>query len=263
MKNKFSIITVCYNEPNLAWTCDSIVNQTFQDFEWIVIDGGSNQETLDIFEKYKYRMNYFVSEKDKGIRDAFNKGVAKAAGAWCNFMNAGDSFYGPDVLEKVAAELEKRPDCDVLYGNSCYSKNKQPRYYVSCCRSVDRRSFFMGTIPHQASFIKRQLFELYGGYDDNFKMMADWVYFYKLCSNNCKFYHFDEILANYDVTGESSKDWGEDLMKVFHNQYYSPEEIKEFTAQKNKIVMEMVRKDLYEKIQGTYKKQTTGYAEDI
>jgi glycosyltransferase involved in cell wall biosynthesis len=244
MGSKISIITVCYNEPNLAWTCDSIVNQTFQDFEWIVIDGGSNQETLDIFEKYKYRMNYFVSEKDKGIRYAFNKGIAKAAGAWCNFMNAGDSFYGPDVLEKVSAELEKHQDCDVLYGNACFTRDSRPQGYARYHRNIDRFFFFSGTICHQASFIKRELFELYGCYDDSFKMISDRVHFYKLYSNNCKFYHFDEILVNYDVTGEIARNIKErcDLEKKFHSQYYSPEEIKKFTVQKKELMMEIVRK---------------------
>ena len=69
--NKVTIITICYNEPNLEQTCESIVNQTWQDFEWIVIDGGSNKETLDVFEKYKHRIDKFVSEPDNGIYNAY------------------------------------------------------------------------------------------------------------------------------------------------------------------------------------------------
>jgi glycosyltransferase involved in cell wall biosynthesis len=243
-KNKFSIITVCYNEPNLAWTCDSIVGQTFQDFEWIVIDGGSNQETLDIFEKYKYRMNYFVSERDGGIFSGMNKGIARASGAWCNFMNAGDSFYSPDVLEKVSAELEKRPDCDVLYGNACFTRDSRPQGYVRYHRNIDRLFFFMGTISHQASFIKRELFELYGYYDDSFQLSADRFHFFKLYLNKRKFYHFDKTLVSFEGEGKTTRNAKEarDLVKKFHSQYYSPEEIKEFTAQKNKILMEVLRK---------------------
>jgi glycosyltransferase involved in cell wall biosynthesis len=189
-------------------------------------------------------MDYFTSERDGGIRDAFNKGIARATGEWCNFMNAGDSFYGPDVLEKVSAELEKRPDCDVLYGNVCCTRDNRPQGYVRYSRNIDRFFFFSGTICHQASFIKRRLFTLYGCYDDSFRLMADRVHFYKLYSNNCKFYHFDEILANYDGGGESStsrKEWDE-LEKTFHSQYYSLEEIKEFTAQRKKNMLEIVRK---------------------
>ena len=90
---KISIITVCYNEPNLEKTCESIINQTMQDFEWVVIDGGSNEETQNIWNKYKHRINTFVSEPDNGIYDAYNKGVKLATGDYIIFMNAGDCFY--------------------------------------------------------------------------------------------------------------------------------------------------------------------------
>jgi glycosyltransferase involved in cell wall biosynthesis len=204
------------------------------------------------FEKYKYRMNYFVSEKDNGIRDAFNKGIAKASGEWCNFMNAGDSFYGSDVLEKVAAELERHHDCDVLFGNVCFTLNSRSKSHVRYFREISRFFFFIGDFVHQGAFIKRRLFELYGGYDDNFKMIADWVHAYKLYLNNCTFYYFDKTLANYDTAGESSTNKKEcyNLIKIFHDQYYSPEETKEFTALEKKIKMEIVRNKLYEKGRG-------------
>ena len=111
---KFSIITICYNEPNLEKTCKSIVNQTFQGFEWIVIDGGSNRQTLDIFEKYKDRIDYFVSEKDNGRYHAMNKGLRVAKGEYVNFMNAGDYFNGHDVLEKI---IHFGLDKDIVYGD--------------------------------------------------------------------------------------------------------------------------------------------------
>ena len=97
---KLSIITICYNEPNIEKTCESIINQTWQDFEWIVIDGGSTDGTLEILNKYKTRINKLISEPDKGIYNALNKGIKFAKGEWLNFMNGGDRFCDNLVLEK-------------------------------------------------------------------------------------------------------------------------------------------------------------------
>lgn len=106
-KPTLSIITVCLNEPLLQRTCESIVNQTFQNFEWIVIDGGSNEATLNIFERYKYRINYFVSESDGGIYFGMNKGIQQAHGTWLNFMNAGDLFINYNILNIINYKLKK------------------------------------------------------------------------------------------------------------------------------------------------------------
>ena len=97
---KLSIITICYNEPNLEETCKSIVNQTWQDFEWIVVDGGSNEETQKIWDKYKYRIDKFISEPDNGRYNAMNKGIAQAHGEFLNFMNSGDFFYNNLFIRK-------------------------------------------------------------------------------------------------------------------------------------------------------------------
>ena len=116
-KPTLSIITVCLNEPLLQRTCESIVNQTFQNFEWIVIDGGSNEATLNIFERYKYRINYFVSESDGGIYFGMNKGIQQAHGTWLNFMNAGDLFINYNILNIINYKLKKIKKIDILYGN--------------------------------------------------------------------------------------------------------------------------------------------------
>lgn len=86
----FSIITICYNEPDLDKTCQSIINQTTDNYEWIVIDGSSNQETLNIFKKYQDKINYFVSEKDNGRFDAMNKGIDKTQGDWLILYECSD-----------------------------------------------------------------------------------------------------------------------------------------------------------------------------
>ena len=100
-RKRLSIITICYNDPDVEKTCKRVVNQTWQDFEWIVIDGGSNEETLRVFEKYKNRINVFVSEPDNGRYDAFNKALEYINSDYVHFLNAGDFYYDDDVLLNV------------------------------------------------------------------------------------------------------------------------------------------------------------------
>ncbi|MDE7469771.1 MAG: glycosyltransferase [Desulfovibrionaceae bacterium] len=111
---KLSIITICYNEPNVEETCRSIVEQTWNDFEWIVVDGGSRKETLDVFEKYRYRMDKFISEPDTGIYNACNKGIKLAQGEYIQFLNAGDSFYSNTALKDFFSKVKQ--NASILYG---------------------------------------------------------------------------------------------------------------------------------------------------
>ena len=100
---KYSIITVNYNnKEGLRQTIESVIHQTFRDFEFIVIDGGSTDGSADVLKEYDAQITYWVSEKDNGIYNAMNKGIAKATGDYLNFMNSGDCFYTSDVLESVA-----------------------------------------------------------------------------------------------------------------------------------------------------------------
>ncbi len=114
MKNnkKLSIITICYNDPNLERTCESIINQTWQDFEWIVIDGGSNEETQKIWDKYKYRIDKFVSEPDTGVYNAMNKGIRLSEGRYLNFMNSGDAYCNNEILEGIF--INKNWNTDII-----------------------------------------------------------------------------------------------------------------------------------------------------
>ena len=119
---KLSIITVCLNEKNIERTCKSIVSQTFADFEWIVIDGKSNRNTLNKIKKYKNKISVFISEPDAGIYDAMNKGILSATGDYISFMNAGDTYFSKYALEKV---FSKPKDQDIIYGDVNIIKNRK------------------------------------------------------------------------------------------------------------------------------------------
>ena len=176
-----SIITVCLNErERIERTCESIVRQTFQDFEWIVLDGVSTDGSLEILQRYRQRMDYFVSEKDRGIYHAMNKGIQQAKGAYLFFLNGGDYFYQTDVLAKVfGTRLEK----DVYYGDIMLEELDRHKK-----RSVDfrhaYRMFTRRTLPHQATFIKRDLFRRYGNYDEAFRIAADLDLFLRVFVSN-------------------------------------------------------------------------------
>jgi len=200
---KFSIITVCLNAPELERTCESVVSQAFQDFEWIVIDGGSQQKTLDIFKKYKYRMDYFVSKKDNGVYEAMNQGIQQASGERLNFLNAGDCYVDQDVLATVNSFTEIFPDADVLHGKM----RKAPA--TICFFSDDMISNYIwlpANIPHQAMFYKCYLFKKFGNYRTDYKVVSDHEFNFKLFFNNCKFKHIDCLIVDFDTHGISSTD---------------------------------------------------------
>lgn len=201
-----SIITVCYNEKNVERTCKSIVQQTFQDFEWIVIDGGSNRETLEIFDKYKDRMNVFISEKDDGVYNAMNKGIKRAKGLWLNFMNAGDTFFEDKTLEKVFKNSALKR-ADILYSKSkCFMEDgtgfcqKFPLWH-----RLNYTFWQSNCLNHQACFFKKELFEKYGLYDERFKIRADFEKLLLFLTGGCKFEYINILGCNFFMDGISSK----------------------------------------------------------
>ncbi len=199
MKKKtptLSIITICYNIKNeIERTCKSIVKQKWQDFEWIVVDGGSTDGTVDVLKKYQKRINILISEPDKGIYNAMNKGIRLAKGKWLNFMNGGDRFAEDDVLEKVFKNKEY--DADVLYG--CMNIHNidgtiQLRVYPD---KISKAYFYNDVIGHQSSFIRRELFEKYGMYNEEYRIVSDWEKWIVFAQNNCKFEPLKMIVADF------------------------------------------------------------------
>ena len=226
---KISIITICYNEPNLEKTCQSIVNQTWQDFEWIVVDGGSNQETLDIFDKYKTRINKFVSESDNGIYNACNKGIKMAEGEYVIFKNAGDSFYNENTLKAVYSLIEKE-NADVVYGEIeyFYSANSKKNVLSHFPQIITSDYFIAGqNICSQGAFIKKELFTIYGGFKEEYKISADYHKWIQFTKAGKVFKYIPVIVAHYDMNGTSNN-----FKKVLEKEidevlleYFSQEEI--------------------------------------
>lgn len=229
-----TVITVCYNEENLQRTCESIVNQSFQDFEWVVIDGGSNNKILEIFNKYKNRINIFVSEKDNGIYDAMNKGIKLAKGEWLNFMNAGDTFFDNKTLEKIfPCNVLKDNKTDILYGDSInYGLDNIGLHY----KMPDKLNYIFWRnrgIVHQSAFIKKELFIRFGLYDEHYRVCADFEKFILFFKEKYKFKHLKFPVANYyaggiSSTSNSNSERDEILNKYFISEYETIRTIKLF-----------------------------------
>ena len=199
-KPLLSIITICYNEKEIERTCESIVNQTWQDFEWIVVDGGSTDGTLDILNKYKDRIDILISEPDKGRYNAMNKGIKLAQGQYLNFMNGGDAFYNSTVLEKVFKESEQT--ADILYGKECIVDGKCS-YICNLPQKIDVSYWLQRTIRHQSSFIKKELFIKYGFYNENYTIVSDFESFVLFFTKGCSFQYLPHIIASFNASGIS------------------------------------------------------------
>lgn len=200
---KISIITVNYNDKiGLNKTIQSVVNQNFEDFEFIIIDGGSTDGSLDTIEQNKSKINYWVSEKDNGVFNAMNKGIKAANGEFVIFMNGGDCFASDTILSEVSSELNS--DFDIYYGdnNKISPNSKRLKKYPE---KLTFSFFYSSSINHQSTFIRRSLFETYFYYNENYKIASDWEFFvYTICYANVPTKYLNKTIADYDFTGISS-----------------------------------------------------------
>lgn len=238
---KISVITICYNEPNVEKTCESIVNQTWQNFEWIVIDGGSNQETQKVWDKYKYRINKFISEPDNGIYNACNKGIKIADGDYLIFMNAGDWFYHKDILKLYTNYIECN-DSDIYYGQ-CECSFKKPDnigdYITNYPSKISRDFFILSNICTQGMLISREIFSQLGLFNENYKVCADYEKWLQAIKVQKRFMYVPIIVSTYDLNGISGNVKTRELTlserDKIRNSYFTSNEICN-AENKNKVV---------------------------
>ena len=173
---KISVITVCFNSAEtIADTLKSIVNQTHEDIEQIVVDGGSNDSTLALVRDQALPGVIVISEPDKGIYDAMNKGIAVATGDVIGFINSDDFYPSPGVLAVVASAFESS-GADCCYGDLCYVQQEDVSKIVRFWRSSPFASgkFSRGWCPpHPTFFVRREVYERLGGFDLSFKIGVD------------------------------------------------------------------------------------------
>ncbi len=196
---KISVVTVCYNSVDtIEETMLSVLNQTYPDVEYIIIDGGSTDGTVDIIKKYAGRVAYWISEPDKGIYDAMNKGIAAATGDYINFMNSGDRFASTNVIENCFSNLRGTPI--IIYGNWIESVESM---------LIPKKALELGYLskgmpfPHQSAFIAVS-YHKYHPYCLNFPIAADYNLFYNAVKQGVEFRYIDEYISVYDMNPEES-----------------------------------------------------------
>ncbi len=233
---KLSIITITYNNAvGLLRTIQSVQSQTFRDFEHIIVDGESTDESAEIIRQYAdneairqenskadnlaLSPNHlitsspitWISEKDRGVYDAQNKGIRLAHGEYCYFLNAGDTFCADDVLERmfspnslISSSPNRLPD--ILYGNEIIVDGNSNR--VGIARGVENPSFvdlYNSCMKHQASFIRRSLFDKYGMYDTDMRICSDFDWFFRVIAfhDEVRLQYKDVDIAYFENTGLS------------------------------------------------------------
>ncbi|GAB3513159.1 glycosyltransferase family 2 protein [Spirosoma knui] len=199
-----SIITINLNNAvGLKKTGQSVISQTFRDFEYIIIDGGSTDASRKVIEQFSSHVTYSVSERDRGIYHAMNKGIRQATGEYCLFLNSGDWLATPTVLEEVFAS---RPQADIVAGDVYFYDNQKQeiRWHVTSPANITARTLFRGTLPHQATFIRRRLFGSVGLYNEQLKIASDWLFFVEaLLEHHCSYVHFPGVIAYFNMDGIS------------------------------------------------------------
>lgn len=203
--HRLSIVTVNLNNSfGLQETIDSVVGQTFVDYEWIVIDGGSTDGSLQLIEHSSEHFSYWVSEPDNGIYSAMNKGIAVSRGEWILFLNSGDTFCNDSVLENVFA---KKHSADILYGDVILMDNNIIKGKEIYPEPLPFSQLYWKSICHNSTFIRRALFKG-KKYNENNKIVSDWEFFMEKSLENVPFEHLAMDVCSYDTSGVSSKDRG-------------------------------------------------------
>ena len=204
---KISIITVALNsEKTIKDTIKSVIFQSYRSIEYIVIDGGSTDRTIDVIKKYKSYIDIFISEPDEGIYDAMNKGVSMASGDVVGILNSDDFYVNEFVIEKVVKEFERKIDC--LFGDLVYvgSENldKIVRYYDSS--QFSPLKFAFGWMPaHPTFFVKREIYKKYGVFRTDLKIAADFDLMVRfLYTHNISYYYMKDVLVKMRVGGVST-----------------------------------------------------------
>lgn len=205
---KVSIITVCYNSDKYLQDCiNSVKSQDYKDIEYIVVDGKSTDRTLDIITKNRASITHFISEPDRGMYDAINKGIKLATGDIVGILNSDDMYASTDTVKKIVECFEKT-ETDSVYGNLVYidpvNVNKVTRFWKG--KHYNRNHFRYGWMPaHPTFYVRRELIDKYGFYENHFYTAADYEFMARyLYRHHCSATYLDEVLVKMRNGGLSN-----------------------------------------------------------
>ncbi len=216
---KISIVTVTYNsEKTVKDTIESVISQTYKDYEYLVVDGNSKDSTLDILREFEPRFEgrmHWKSERDKGIYDAMNKGFKWATGDVLMLINSDDLFARPDALELVVKEFEKHPGVDGVYANLYYVSQNNIDNIVRVWKTGKQEPMRKGWLPaHPTFYVKRDCYEKYGYFNLNYPLAADFELMLRFIEGHgIKLAYLPEYLVKMRLGGATSKN-----IKNIYNQ---------------------------------------------
>ena len=205
---RLSLITVCYNSVStIERTLKSVANQNYSFVEHIVIDGASNDGTLNILQEYQKGLAYVISESDHGIYDAMNKGIKKATGDIIGILNADDVYANQSVLSKVAIEFEN-PTVDAVFGDLEYFRGNNPSKVIRTYRSKNfsSKKIALGIMPaHPTLFLRRSVYEKFGLFDRTYKIGGDFEFIARIFKDGMlNFRYLPEVMVKMQIGGAST-----------------------------------------------------------
>lgn len=214
---KISVITVVYNGIDyIEKTINSVLSQDYPNLEYIIIDGGSSDGTLDIIKKYQNRISYWISERDGGIYFAMNKGIMKATGEWIHFRNCGDYFFSDTIISEL---FNNTIDSEViiLHGDCrfIFSNKYEDRKPLILTKSINKGM----PIYHPSAFI-RTAYHKNNLYNTKYRSSSDYEFFYKAISNGCKTMYKSLVISTYNsIDGFSLKNWKIERKEIWEWRY--------------------------------------------
>jgi glycosyltransferase involved in cell wall biosynthesis len=203
---RISIVTVVYNGvKTIERTIKSVLEkQSYENIEYIIIDGGSTDGTIDIIKKYEDRLAYWHSKKDKGIYDAMNIGISKTSGEYIILVNA-DDWLETDIVKKVVEVIKVNSYIDILHGNVNYIKENNPKVYKPKL-NFSRFLWHGMAYYHPTFFVNKRVYEDIK-FDTNYRLLSDYKFTMECIKKGLKFYYLDTVISNYSADGASAAFW--------------------------------------------------------
>lgn len=251
---RLSIITINYNNAEgLEKTILSVINQTYKNIEYVVIDGGSDDGSKEIIKANEKGIAYWLSEPDEGIYNAMNKGIRASTGDYLLFLNSGDVLIDKDVISEI---VKQKLTEDLICGNLIFDKLSGPEKWISE-EKVTFKTFFHSTIPHPSTLIKRNVFDIVGMYNESHTIVSDWEFFIlATCKYNLTYRHINILISVYSDGGISSNSENFGIIKKERqevlNQHFSYF-IKDYESFED-IATSIKRNKIRHKIQRFFKK---------
>lgn len=239
---KISIITVTYNaEEIIENTILSIINQTYEPIEYIIIDGGSTDNTVSIIKKYHEKIDFWSSELDSGIYNAMNKGIKYASGVWINFMNAGDILVKNNVIASI---FDQPITSDIIYGNTLVSnKETGKKIIVEAGDATEKNPM---PFCHQSVFVRTDILKQ-NLFDERYKICSDKDFFFKIYKQSPSYYNTKSLISQIQMVGFSTINRTQNLLEA--NDIYVKNEIRSSTISSLYVIKIYIEKYILKLVQ--------------